>query len=120
MYIDRARLLIRVSNQIPDSEDKRALLAWADELLAGTQVDNNLSGSKGLKPPIPVFRRYRGKLYKGLLLQGGKIQLNGRIYDSPSAAAGHISGHSENGWKVWRYINETTGEEQPIDRLRDK
>lgn len=118
MSIDRARLLIRSANQIPDSEDRRTLLAWADEILAGAQVTGGVVESRHLNFPIPVFRRYKGRLYQGQLLQGWRIQLNGRVYPSPSAAAVHVSGHPENGWRMWRYIEESTGEEQPIDRFR--
>ena len=54
MSIDRARLLIRTANQIPDSEDRRTLLAWADEILAGTQVTVGAAESRQMNFPIPV------------------------------------------------------------------
>ena len=120
MSIDRARLLIRVANQIPSSEDKKTLLAWADELLAGTQVNVVSSSSQQLNFPIPIFRRYKGTLYQGQLLKGWRVQLNGNVWPSPSTAAGKISGNFENGWRVWRYIDESSNKEQPIDRLRDR
>ena len=118
MSIDRARLLIRTANQIPDSEDRRTLSAWADEILAGVQVTGGVAESGQLNFPIPVFRRYRGKHIDAQLLQGWRVQLNGKVYPSPSNAAFHVSGHSENGLRVWRYIDESTGEEQPIKRLK--
>ena len=118
MSIERARLFIRIANQIPDSEDRRTLLALADEELAGAQVTRGVAESGKLNFPIRIFRRYKGRLYQGQLLKGWRIQLNGKVYPSPSAAAVHVSGHPENGWRTWRYIEESTGEEQPIDRLR--
>ena len=118
MSIDKARLLIRVANQIPDSQDRKALLVWADELLAGSEDRVSVIGPKQLEFPIQVFRRYKGKIYQGQLLKGWRIQLNGKVYPSPSAAAVHISGHNENGWRMWRYMNESTNREEPIDRLR--
>ncbi len=118
MSIDRARLLIRIANQIADSEDRQTLLAWADEILVGAQVTGDTDKSQQLSFPISVFRRYKGRLYQGQLLQGWRIQLNGKVYPSPSNAAFHVSGHSENGLRVWRYIEESTGEEQPIKKLK--
>jgi hypothetical protein len=115
MPIDKARLLIRVANQLPDSDDRRALLAWADEILAGAE---GIPEPGQLNFPIPVFRRYKGKLYQGQLLKGWRIQLNGKVYPTPSAAAVHVSTHNENGWRMWRYIDESTDKEYPIERLR--
>ena len=119
MDSEKVRLLIRgVANQLPNGSDLRKQLEWADEILTNSEhvpITNELSG---LSFPIPVFRRYRGKLYNGQLLKGWRIEMNGRVYPSPSAAAVHISGHNENGWRIWRYIDESNSEEQPIDRLR--
>ena len=119
MSIERARLLIRVANQIPDSSDRRSLLAWADEILASGQNEPVAAGASGLSFPIPVYRKYKGRTYNGQLLRGWKIELNGRVYPSVSAAAIHISGHNENGWRSWRYIDESNGGEHTIDRLRN-
>ena len=118
MSIDKARLLIRVANQLSDSSDRRSLLAWADEILASSENEAITAEPSGLLFPVPVFRRYKGKRYDAKLLKGWRIKLNGKIYKSLSAAAVHISGHPENGWRMWRYIDESTNEEQPIDRLR--
>lgn len=119
MSIERARLLIRVANQLPDSSDRRSLLAWADEILAISQNEPVAVEPTGLSFPIPVFRRYKGKTYNGQLLKGWKIELNGRVYPSVSAAAIHISGHNENGWRSWRYIDESSGGEHTIDTIRN-
>lgn len=118
MSIEKARLLIRGANQLPDGSDRRSLLAWADEILANSE-NQALAEPSGLSFPIPVSRRYKGKLYSGRLLKGWRIEMNGKVYPRPSGAAGHISGHFENGWRVWRYIDESNNEEKPIDRLRN-
>ena len=116
---EKARLLIRgVVNQLPNGSDLRRQLEWADEILANSEHEPITTEPSGLSFPIPVFRRYRGKLYNGQLLKGWRIEINGKVYPSPSAAAGYISGHNENGWRMWRYVDEPNNEEQPIDRLR--
>ena len=118
MSIENARLLIRVASQIKDESDKKALLELADEILANRENAVGISNPMQIEFPIPIFRRYKGKLYEGSLLKGWKIKFNGKTYDSPSAAAVFISGHPENGWRMWRYIDESSSAEQPIDRLR--
>ena len=118
MSIEKARLLIRVSNQINDESDRKALLALADEILAKKENVAAINNSVQVKFPIQIFRRYKGKLYEGLLLRGSKVEYNGKVYDSPSAAAVFISGHPENGWRMWRYIDDSSNTEKPIDRLR--
>ena len=120
MSIEKARLLIRVANQLPDGSDRRRLLEWVDELLSHTHDEPISVVTNALSFPIAVFRRYKGRLYRGQLLKGWKIQMDGKEYPSPSAAAVEISGHPENGWRMWRYMDEVTNKEQPIDRLRNK
>jgi hypothetical protein len=117
MSIEKARLLIRgVTGQLPEGSDLRRQLEWADELLANTENKTNSSSTNGRSFPIPVFRIYKGKRFDAQLLKGLKIEMKGEKY-SPSSAAGRISGHPENGWKVWRYV-DANSEEQPIDKLR--
>ena len=115
--VDRARLLIRMAKVSGDEADRQAALSWAEELLGGTgpAVDN---GPSGPDFPLSIFRRYKGKQYDAFLLQGWKVQLNGRTYRSPSAAARGVSVHQENGLRVWRYLDPKTGREGPIGDLR--
>jgi hypothetical protein len=117
--IERARLLIRVANQIGDGADRRALLAWADGILLSAESSPPSSPPGGVSFPIPIFRTYKGRRYDGLLLDHRRVQLNGKIYSSPSAAATSISDQQENGQRVWRYKDEATGEIRPIGRLRE-
>lgn len=118
MSNEKARLLIRgVANQLPNGSDLRRQLEWALEILANSEHEPITTEPSGLSFPIPVFRRYKGEFYSGQLLKGWRIQLNGEVYRSPSAAAVAISGHSEDGWRVWRYVDESNNDHQ-IDRLR--
>ncbi len=120
MSNEKARLLIRgVANQLPNDSDLRRQLEWADEILANSQQSPIKTELNRLSFPLPVFRRYKGKLHNGQLLKGWRIEMNGKVHPSPSAAAYHISGHNENGWRVWRYVDEPNNEEQPIARLRN-
>ena len=61
MSIEKARLLIRVSNQINDESDRKALLALADEILAKKENVAAINNSVQVKFPIQIFRRYKGK-----------------------------------------------------------
>ena len=117
--IDKARLLIRVAQMQPEGVDRKALLAWADEILADSPQHMTNRSTKQLTFPILIFRRYKGTEYSAELLEGWRVKLQGNVYSRPSAAAGHISGHQENGWRMWRYIDESTNKEQPIDNLRN-
>jgi len=120
MSNDKARLLIRgVASQLPNGSDLRKQLEWADEILANSEQSPVKDDSNHLLFPLPIFRRYKGKLYDGQLLKGWRVKFKGKVYNTPSAAAVHISGHPENGWRIWRYIDESSNEETPIDRLRE-
>ncbi|GAG35700.1 unnamed protein product, partial [marine sediment metagenome] len=61
---------------------------------------------------------YKGRRYDALLLDGYRVELDGTIYSSPSAAANAVSGHNENGWRTWRYVNPASGRVLAIDGLR--
>ena len=117
MSIKEARLLIRKAFEENNETDRKGLLALADKLLADIESIQNTK-PESIAFPLPIFRRHKGQLYKGQLLKGWQVAINGDIFGSPSAAAVFVSGHPENGWRMWRYIDEVTNSEQPIDRLR--
>ena len=119
MSNEKARLLIRVAKQTTDDNDRRALLELAEDLLA-QDTGLGLDHSEQMQFPIPIFRKYRGQLHEGSLLKGRRVQYKGKVYPSPSAAAVFISGHPENGWRVWKYYDELSNKEEPIDRLRNR
>ncbi|GAB3077742.1 GmrSD restriction endonuclease domain-containing protein [Pedococcus soli] len=39
---------------------------------------------------------------RGTVLPGGRIQVDGKDFDSPSGSARHVLGRSQNGWTFWR------------------
>jgi hypothetical protein len=118
MSIERARLLIRVANQIQDNVDRRSLLSWADEILASSGDEEISNEPNRLSFPIPIFRVYKREVYDARLLKGWRIEIDGKEYPNPSAAARYISDNSENGWLVWRYVDKSTGKRLRIDKLR--
>lgn len=113
---EQATLLIRVAKQVGNDVDRRALLTWAEELLSGAETTLRKANA-GITFPVSIFARPKGKRHDALLLQGWKVQMNGKHHRSPSAAATAIAGYPVNGWRFWRYRNET-GDERPIDDLR--
>ena len=125
-HIDRARLLIRVANVLGENfeGERRSLLQWADELLGGvpslgSSVNGQPSGdSSGISFPLPIFRLYKDRRFDGQLLENGHVQMNGITYTSVTGAAFAVSGHSENGWVVWKFKHPDTGVINSIGTLR--
>lgn len=64
-----------------------------------------------------LFRTYKGKDYKALLTPKGSIRLNGKVYDSPSAAGKSIVKHGCNGWRFW-YLRDSSGDVISLGELR--
>lgn len=71
----------------------------------GVRVSNNgESRFAGLvSRSTPIRRTYKGKMYRGRLRPNGKVRVGKKVYDSPSVAAGAITGRSCNGWHFWRF-----------------
>lgn len=69
-----------------------------------------------------IEKKYKGKLYKALILSDGQIQLslNGKteFHSTPSSAAVAASGKSQNGW-TWWYISDDP-ERRTLDNFRKK
>ena len=118
MTIKGVRVLIQEAYKTNDEKDRKALLALADEVLS--RIENEFRVEPKEKYPISIFRNYKGKKYNAELLEGWNVAINGDIYSSPSAAAISISGNNENGWRAWRYLDESSNTVQPIDRLRQR
>ncbi len=55
---------------------------------------------------IPLRGRYKGQVHRASLLTNGKIRFDGKMFDSPSAAAEAARGRGTNGWHFWTYRNE--------------
>ena len=62
---------------------------------------------------------YRGRTWLGRVDQGALV-LDGRRFDTPSAAAGFVTKNSVNGWKFWQCKQPGQEMWQIIDTLRKK
>lgn len=68
---------------------------------------------------IDIFARYKGHDYYAKYYSPSKVVYGGEEFTSPSTAAASVqNGLSVNGWRFWRYIDESDGKTYPIDRLR--
>jgi hypothetical protein len=89
----------------------------------------NLVGGAGRKAELPLafvgkwFRiraDYKGKRYTAKVRANGKINLNGKLYSSPSFAGMAITRTvTLNGWRFWKHKNKN-GQWVWIDELRKK
>jgi predicted GIY-YIG superfamily endonuclease len=67
-----------------------------------------------------LYRTYKGKEYRALLTPRGKIKHNGKIYETPTAAAKSIVNRTAvNGWTFW-YFKNAEGEWARLSELRGK
>jgi hypothetical protein len=75
-----------------------------------------------LSPDTSIEKKYKGHLYKALILSDGQIQisLNGKteLHNTPSSAAVAASGKSQNGWTWWNISNDPEG--RTLDYFRKK
>ena len=73
-------------------------------------------------PNTSIEKKYKGHLYKALILNDGRIQLlkNERTehHNTPSSAAVAASGKSQNGWTWWNISNDPEG--RTLDYFRKK
>lgn len=60
---------------------------------------------------------YKGKTYDAVV-QNGSLMLDGKQFNSPSAAAISITGGNVNGWRFWKCKLPGTHTWQLIERLR--
>jgi predicted type IV restriction endonuclease len=62
-----------------------------------------------LRPPLPLFRKYRGKQMEATLLPDGTVQFQGNVYKTCSTAAevarSTVTGRrmNTNGWSFWQF-----------------
>ena len=117
MSVKEARLLLKMAFDAKDESDRKGLIALADKLLADIESEQ-VENKNDLVFPVNIFRKYRGKTYNGQLHQGWRVTMEGTAFNSPSQAAVFISGYPENGWRAWKYLDEKTNSEYPIDRIR--
>lgn len=74
---------------------------------------------KGVRFPAGSELRatYKGRIHTGIV-QGGSLVLNGKQYESPSAAAVAVTGSAVNGWRFWECKLPGKASWQLIDSLR--
>lgn len=69
--------------------------------------------------PVPIRAANKPAVTATLLGHDGRVELDGRVYRSPSGAASAASGwKAVNGWVYWQFHDPATGAWQPIDALR--
>lgn len=75
-----------------------------------------------LSPNTSIEKKYKGHLYKALIINDGRIQFlkNERteLHNTPSSAAVAASGKSQNGWTWWNISNDPEG--RTLDYFRKK
>ncbi|HUW33352.1 MAG TPA: DUF2924 domain-containing protein [Planctomycetota bacterium] len=87
-----------------------------------TSLVNLIAASK-LKPPVRLFRRYKGQMMEATVLSSGEVEFGGQRYASLSAAAveacATVTGRkmSADGWSFWR-LQDQEGQERTLDGLR--
>ena len=132
--VEKTRLLIRVAGRLAGSEaepDRGQLFVWADQLLGRESTDadgtpttvedgkEDNSSRPVIIFPVPIFKVYKHRRYEASLFPDWTVEMKGRKYNSPSAAAFGVTDTNSNGWRFWRYIDPNTREEQRIDHLRE-
>ncbi len=50
-----------------------------------------------------IYSTYKGKDYKAVVYNNGKIKLDGTFYETPSEASKAIVGRNVSGWGFWKY-----------------
>jgi len=63
-----------------------------------------------------IYAAYKGKEYKAVVYNSGRIKFNGQFYDSPSAAGKAAPEREVNGWTLWRVRKD--GEPVKLSELR--
>jgi len=95
--------------EMADSDSKRRahLLGGVAELRLRRRMTRGSRGVKALAglaaQRIPLRGFNKGEVYKASLLRTGQVRYRGKLYPSPSAAAGVALGRGANGWSFWRY-----------------
>ncbi len=80
----------------------------------GERADRPLRGVVGGGKRI--YATHKGKEYKAVVYNNGRIRFNGQFYDSPSAAGKAAMKREVNGWTFWRVRKD--GELVKLSELR--
>jgi len=74
--------------------------------------------AKYVKKPMKLIANYRGQQLTATVRKDGRVFYNGKIYNSPSAAACKAAEKGQyNGWRFWKYKN-ADGHWVPLRDLR--
>ena len=95
----------RPSEAVSENDVLRQVLGLASQRVSANASSSPAPGewvTKGVRFPAGTeFRAtYKGKIYLARA-ENGALVLNGRRFDSPSAAAMSITGKPVNGWTFW-------------------
>lgn len=60
---------------------------------------------------------FKGVTYRAIVQANGTIRFQGKLFNSPSLAASHITHRPMGGWHAWRY-EAAPGQWEPLDNLR--
>ena len=101
----KALIARRPTEEISENDVLRQVLGLPIRKAGQTQPTVAAPGdwiAKGVRFPAGTeFRAtYKGQTYLGRV-EGGALALNGKRYDSPSAAAVAITDNPVNGWTFW-------------------
>lgn len=103
----KALTLRRAAEDVTYNDVLREVLELGSKKSVASSPDTALSGqgdwiTKGVRFPVGTeFRAiYKGQTHYGKI-EAGTLVVNGKRFDSPSAAAVAITGHPVNGWTFW-------------------
>jgi len=96
----------RPSEDVTENDVLRQLLHLPRESTSATPANGPTPGdwvTKGVRLPAGTELRatYKGQSYLARVAEGALV-LNGKRFDSPSAAAMSITQHPVNGWTFWQ------------------
>jgi hypothetical protein len=102
----KALTLRRATEAVTENDVLRELLGLTPKRHPETKTSGSAPGdwmAKGVRFPAGTeFRAtYKGKTYLARV-DGGALVLNGKRFDSPSAAAISITDNPVNGWHFWQ------------------
>ena len=78
----------------------------------------DLIGAGTIEPGTTIYARRKAHNERtAVVLPDGRIDVDGMVFDTPSGAARHITGKSENGW--WFFILSPTNRKSLSDLLQE-
>jgi hypothetical protein len=85
----------------------------------------DLIAARLLAPPVRLFREYKGQLMEAVVLPDGRVEYQGKRFDSCSTAAefarSTMTGRqmNTNGWVFWQYL-DTNGKKLLLTDARER